>query len=88
MISEHARRADRVAISAPNELVVSFSQQYNFHKEYCERPDRRARLEAALHQVTGQPVRVRFEPRSEALAPASNWGNVPVAPALRQEAAP
>ena len=61
MTADHARYADPTAISAPNRLVVSFKSSYTLHKEFCERPERKARIEEALQAVTGQTVRVDFE---------------------------
>jgi DNA polymerase-3 subunit gamma/tau len=60
MVREYASTYDRVAISAPNRLVVSFRATYTFHKSYCERPEVLARLEQALTAVAGQTVRVEF----------------------------
>ena len=41
--------------------MVSFPAGYNYHKETCERPERKQRLEEALAEVTGNPVRIDFE---------------------------
>jgi hypothetical protein len=40
---------------------VSFRAGYTLDKERCERPERKARIEKAISQVTGQKVRVDFE---------------------------
>jgi DNA polymerase-3 subunit gamma/tau len=61
MTSECAAMASRVAIPAPNRLVVSFPAGYNYQKETCERPERKQRLEEALAEVTGSPVKLDFE---------------------------
>jgi len=61
MTADYARYGERVAIAAPNRLVVSFKASYTLQKESCERPERKARIERALQQVTGQAVRVDFE---------------------------
>jgi DNA polymerase-3 subunit gamma/tau len=61
MTSDHGARCERVAIAGPNRLVVYFRQAYTLDKERCERPERKSRIEQALSQVTGQPVRVTFE---------------------------
>jgi DNA polymerase-3 subunit gamma/tau len=52
--------SERVAISAPNRLVVAFREKYTSCKAFCERPDQVARLERALLEVTRIPVRVEF----------------------------
>jgi DNA polymerase III subunit gamma/tau len=61
MIAEHASFSDRVAIPAPNRLVVSFKAQYTACKSYCERPEQAAKIERALAELTGNPVRVEFQ---------------------------
>jgi DNA polymerase-3 subunit gamma/tau len=61
MTADYASLATRIAISAPNRLVVSFPAGYNYQKESCERPERKLRLEQALESVTGSPVRLDFE---------------------------
>ncbi|MEQ8788524.1 MAG: DNA polymerase III subunit gamma/tau [Pirellulaceae bacterium] len=61
MTADYASTATRVAISAPNRLVVSFPASYNYQKESCERVERRQRLEEALEAVTGKTVRLDFE---------------------------
>jgi DNA polymerase-3 subunit gamma/tau len=73
MTAEHAAAAERAAIAAPNRLVVSFRTQYTFSKSVCERPEQSARLEKALAEVTGRPVRVEFELLDDPLErPAEN----------------
>jgi DNA polymerase-3 subunit gamma/tau len=61
MTADYGSFYDHVAISAPNHLVVSFKVGYTLQKESLERPERRATVERALAQVTGNPVQVRFE---------------------------
>ena len=61
MTAEQASFSDRIAISAPNELVVSFRAKYNSHKAFCDRPEPRAKLERAFASATGQTIRIRFE---------------------------
>ena len=72
MTADHGGRYERVAISGPNQLVVSFREAYTLDKERCERPERKARIEEALRQVTGQAIRVSFEtiPETADQAPA------------------
>jgi hypothetical protein len=52
---------ERVAISAPNRLVVSFKAGYTLQKESCERPERKSRLESTLSQITGKTMRIDLE---------------------------
>ncbi len=56
--AEYAKQFDRIAISAPNRLVVSFRTRYTLAKTYCAQNS--GRFEEALRQITGQPIRVEF----------------------------
>ncbi len=59
--ADYGAAYDRVAISAPNRLVVTFQAGYTLQKEGCERPERKAQLEAAMKRITGREMRVDFE---------------------------
>ena len=61
MTADYGAFYDRVAISAPNHLVVYFKEGYTLQKESLERPERRATVERALALVTGKTVHVQFE---------------------------
>jgi DNA polymerase-3 subunit gamma/tau len=65
-----AKMAADVAISAPNRLVVSVPENYNFQKEQCERPEHKQKLEEAIRSVLGTAVALSFDasapPRQEA----------------------
>jgi DNA polymerase-3 subunit gamma/tau len=58
--AQHAKDYSRVAISAPNRLVVGFKPAYTLAKSICERPDQVAKFQQALAEVTGAPVVVEF----------------------------
>ena len=58
MTSDFAQFYDRVSVSAPNRLVVSFQAGYSFKKESCERVDRKAKIERTLSQIVGRPMLV------------------------------
>jgi DNA polymerase-3 subunit gamma/tau len=60
MIADNAAFAERVAISGPNRLVVSFPAKYTSCKAFCEHPERTARLEEALSRAIGQSVQLEF----------------------------
>ena len=60
MVVDHARLFDRVALSGPSRLSVSFPPQYTLARSACQRPEQVARFEQALADVTGQTVRVEF----------------------------
>jgi len=66
---EHARQFDRIAISAPNRLVIHLKPGYTLAKSVCERPDQLAKFEKALAEVTGRPVRVEFALSEEESGP-------------------
>ncbi len=51
MVMEHAATADEISVDAQGRLVVSFSE--SFHRDVCERPANRKRLEQALRDVCG-----------------------------------
>ncbi len=59
MTGDFAAKAESIAISGPNRVVVRHRKAYN--KEQCERPERKSRLEQALSQVAGVEIRVEFE---------------------------
>jgi DNA polymerase-3 subunit gamma/tau len=60
MTGQWASKYQSVAISAPNRLVVSFPKDYTSAKEFCERPEKRSRLELALSRLTGRDMRIDF----------------------------
>jgi DNA polymerase-3 subunit gamma/tau len=60
MTGQCAARFETVAISAPNRLVVSFRKAYTTAKEFCERPEKRSRLEQVMSRITWRDVRIDF----------------------------
>src|SRR5207253_6312271 len=58
MTADFAARAERVAISGPNRLVVSFRKAYTQAQQYCERPERRKKLEQTLSKIAGCNIRL------------------------------
>ena len=60
MTAEFASRASGVAISAPNRIVVTFPPGYTLHKDNCERPERRSKIEQAAKQLAGGRVGFEF----------------------------
>ena len=60
MMVEHAKQFYRIAISAPDHLVISFKPGYAVAKSFCERPDQVARFVQALAETTGRQIRVEF----------------------------
>jgi DNA polymerase-3 subunit gamma/tau len=84
MTEGFARKAERVAISGPNRLVVSFRKAYTQALQYCERPEKRLKIEQTLSRLAGRPVRVEF-----VLLPDSGGneepGSKPPAPLTRRQ---
>jgi DNA polymerase-3 subunit gamma/tau len=60
MTSANAAMCERVAISAPNRLVLSFRAKYTSCKLFCERPEQVAKLEKAIQTLTGSTIRIEF----------------------------
>ncbi|MBI1348069.1 DNA polymerase III subunit gamma/tau [bacterium] len=48
------------AIFGPNQLEFLFPSSYDISRRACERPEVLARIESAIQELTGQPIRVRF----------------------------
>ena len=75
ILAGHARLASTLEVQGADSLVAVFGRGYTSSKDYCERGDRRSRIEAALAEVVGRPVRIEFvlgpesdEPPAEAPA--------------------
>ena len=60
MFADSLRHNQRIAISAPNRLAVTFPARYTSCKTFCERAEQLTKLEKALETVCGQKVRVEF----------------------------
>src|SRR5207253_11523748 len=60
MTADFAGRAERIAISGPNRLVVSFRKAYTSALQYCERPERRQKLEQTFSKIAGRNIRLDF----------------------------
>jgi hypothetical protein len=54
-------KADSVAISGPNTLVLGFSARYNLQREHCQEPANLERVEETLKKITGRPWTIRIE---------------------------
>jgi DNA polymerase-3 subunit gamma/tau len=64
MTAEIAGSYTRVAISAPNQLVVQLKAAYN--KEWCDRPDVKRKIEEVMSRLTGRDLRIDFATLQEA----------------------
>lgn len=69
MTEGFARKAESVAISGPNRLVISFRSAYTQALQYCQRPDKRLKIEQTLTRLAGRPIRVDFVLLSEPSQP-------------------
>ncbi|MAV35415.1 MAG: hypothetical protein CMJ59_08140 [Planctomycetaceae bacterium] len=72
LTSDFARFYDRVSISAPNRLVVSFQAGYSFKKESCERADRKSKIETTLSKIVGRPMLVDLAVLPEEVRDSAN----------------
>lgn len=54
MVMDHAAEANEITLDSQGRLSISFSEA--FHRDFCEKPANRARLDAALEQVCGTRV--------------------------------
>jgi len=58
MVMNHAAEADKISIDDKGQLTISFSE--GFHRDICERPANRSRLDQALEEVCGTKVGFTF----------------------------
>ena len=81
MLGENAGRCLRVSSSGSNRLVAQFAKRHNICKQFCERPDHAARLETALTEALGRPIKIEFqtvdEPAGAAAPPKPKAGPAP-----------
>jgi len=70
LLMDHAAEADEVVVDESGRLILSFAE--NFHREFCERGNNRARLENALQEAAGTKVALvmRAHSRVDAAAEA------------------
>jgi DNA polymerase III subunit gamma/tau len=88
MTADFASRAERIAISGPNRLVVSFRKAYTQAQQYCERPEKRQRLEQAFSRIAGRNLRIDFATLPDEVSapmPADRSGKPPVNRRQRQQ---
>lgn len=60
LIRANAQENHCVIASAENALAVSFEENCSFSKSICERPENTRKIESAVSEVVGAPVRVVF----------------------------
>jgi hypothetical protein len=56
----YLRQVISSAIFGPNHLELCFPAHYDLGRKACEKPEVVSRLEAALAEMAGQPVQLRF----------------------------
>jgi len=61
MLRSDLEKAESVAISGPNALVIRFTPRYNLERDHCQEPTRVARTEEVLRKVTGKAWTLRVE---------------------------
>lgn len=69
----HLRQITSSAIFGPNQLEFVFPTSYDISRRACEQPEVLSRIEAAIEELTGLPIRVRFRlcEKSQAASPAT-----------------
>jgi DNA polymerase-3 subunit gamma/tau len=60
LLAENAALSESVAIRMPNRLVVTFRAKYTSCKAFCERPEQLTKLEMAVAEVAGCPIRLEL----------------------------
>jgi hypothetical protein len=61
MLAGNLNKSERVAISGPKTLVLTFPPRYNHERDYCQEATRVARIQDVLRKVTGQSRNIRVE---------------------------
>jgi DNA polymerase-3 subunit gamma/tau len=61
LLKQHLQGVAQIAISGPNSLVLRFSSDYTFSKQYCERTEVRSRLQQNVQSITGADVRIELQ---------------------------
>jgi hypothetical protein len=60
-LGNHLAKLNPSGLPEPGVLVVSVPQGYNWVADVCEKPEARAKVEAAIHSLIQRPLRVRFD---------------------------
>jgi DNA polymerase III subunit gamma/tau len=71
MLKSKLERAQSVAISGPNTLVLRFPAGYNDEREHCQAPNSVQKTEEALRRLTGQAYSLRIESGGGGTEPAA-----------------
>jgi DNA polymerase III subunit gamma/tau len=58
-LTGHLGKADKAAISGPNDLELSFPHSYVLSRQFCERPETLGRIADLASRVAGREIRVK-----------------------------
>ncbi len=84
-IRDHVSSA-RLAISGPNQVALTFSRNYSFSKQYCERPEVLIRLQKSASAIAGKPIAIRIDLAAEpAHAPGPSVPTTPTKETMSPE---
>jgi DNA polymerase-3 subunit gamma/tau len=60
-LANDLNKANSLAISGPNTLVLGFPSRYNLQREHCQEPANVLRIEEALNKISGRAWAIRVE---------------------------
>lgn len=69
-LGSHLAKLSPAALPEPGVLVVTVPQGYNWLADACEKPEARAKVEAAIHKLINRPLTVRFDRPASAAEPS------------------
>ncbi len=69
IIGTYLQQIVSTAISGPNLLEFSFAPGYDIGRKACQRPEVLSRIEAAIEELTGEPIRIRLGVAAGTAAP-------------------
>jgi len=75
MVTDLAAEADKITVDSSGRLQISFSE--SFHRDLCEKPANRSRLEEALHKVCGTHIPFTLNTHKRTDAPAKPTARPP-----------
>ncbi|HET6425353.1 MAG TPA: DNA polymerase III subunit gamma/tau [Planctomycetaceae bacterium] len=84
IIGTYLRQVLSTAISGPNLLEFSFPAGYDMGRKACQRPEVLSQIEAAVHELTGESIRLRFGIASGSVAPPPTVAAPPTTPTARR----
>jgi hypothetical protein len=82
----YLRHVVSTAIFGPNQLEFSFPVEYDLGRKACEKPEVISRIESALLDITGRPVRLRLKSVAGAVVNGPAAAQPTAAPTARRAA--